>query len=234
MKVACYSGTRNLYSDMVPAIKSLLHNSDVDKIYLLIEDDEFPEYLPPEVEIINVTDEKYAFFAKDGPNYNSSWTYMILFRVCLSKIFPEIDKILNLDVDTIVVDNINDIWDMVPDDKYFGAVREYNSHNRPYGPIYYNIGVAVYNLKKIREDHIDDLLIRFINTQKLNYPEQDAWNKFGVWNEQELPIKYNESPYTGYTDNPCIVHLSGSSDSTIPRREYKRKYAEMSWEDVRK
>ena len=35
MKVAVYTGTRNLYSDMLPALNSLLVHSDVDKIYLL-------------------------------------------------------------------------------------------------------------------------------------------------------------------------------------------------------
>ena len=47
LRVAAYCGTRNLYKDMVPAVKSLLVNSNVDKIYLLIEDDQFPYKLPP-------------------------------------------------------------------------------------------------------------------------------------------------------------------------------------------
>lgn len=42
MKTAVYTGTKNLYPHMIPAIKSLLFNSDVDIIYLLIEDDVFP------------------------------------------------------------------------------------------------------------------------------------------------------------------------------------------------
>jgi len=36
-------------------MKSLLIHSNVDKIYFLIEDDEFPYELPPEVECINVS-----------------------------------------------------------------------------------------------------------------------------------------------------------------------------------
>ena len=45
IKAAVYTGTRNLYKQMVVAVKSLIRNSDVDKIYLLIEDDEFPYWL---------------------------------------------------------------------------------------------------------------------------------------------------------------------------------------------
>jgi len=36
-------------------MKSLLIHSNVEKIYFLIEDDEFPYKLPPEVECINVS-----------------------------------------------------------------------------------------------------------------------------------------------------------------------------------
>lgn len=46
MKAAVYTGTKNLYREMVTASKSLLINSDVDKIYLLVEDDEFPLEIP--------------------------------------------------------------------------------------------------------------------------------------------------------------------------------------------
>ena len=66
MKAAAYTGTRNLYSGMVPAVKSLLAHSDVEKVYLLIEDDEFPYYLPDCVETVNVSNQTY--FRPGGPN----------------------------------------------------------------------------------------------------------------------------------------------------------------------
>ena len=47
MKIAIYSGTKNVYKNMIPSMKSLLLYSDVDKIYFLIEDDIFPYELPP-------------------------------------------------------------------------------------------------------------------------------------------------------------------------------------------
>jgi len=55
MKVAAYSGTRNVYYRMIPAVKSLLKNSDVDKVYLLIEDDIFPYDLPDKIVPINIS-----------------------------------------------------------------------------------------------------------------------------------------------------------------------------------
>jgi len=57
MKVAAYSGNRAVYYKMVPAVKSLLMNSDVDEIYLLIEDNRFPYNLPSKVKYINISNQ---------------------------------------------------------------------------------------------------------------------------------------------------------------------------------
>ena len=74
MKAACYCGTRNLYKDMIPAVNSLLKNSDVDKVYLLIEDDVFPYKMPECVETVNVKDQPY--FTHNGPNFKNGWTFI--------------------------------------------------------------------------------------------------------------------------------------------------------------
>ena len=45
MKVA-YSGSKNLYPYINASLRSLLDHNKVEKVYLLIEDDEFPFELP--------------------------------------------------------------------------------------------------------------------------------------------------------------------------------------------
>ena len=234
MKAAVYSGTRNLYTAMTTAAKSLLHNSDVEKIYFLIEDERFPEELPSQIETLDVSGQK--FFPKDGANYRTSFTYMSLLRVCYSKLLPELDRVLQLDVDTVCVDDVSSLWDVNLDGKWFAAVREDLSRFKPYGPVYYNIGVAVFNLKQIREDSADDRLIHFLNTEKVPYIDQDAWNGIGIGKDVTIPNRYNESFVTGYSDNPAIVHFAGFKDwqtsKKAPRREYLKRYREMSWEEA--
>ena len=39
MKYAAYCITRNLYHDVIPSLKSLLIHTDVDEVFLVIEDD---------------------------------------------------------------------------------------------------------------------------------------------------------------------------------------------------
>lgn len=233
MRAAVYSGTRNLYQGMVTAAKSLTRNSNVEKIYFLIEDDEFPEQLPRHIETINVSDQ--AYFPKNGANFRTSFTYMSLLRVAYTKLFPKLDKVLQLDVDTVVVDDISGLWDIDMGGKMYAAVEEYYSAYKPFGPKYYNIGVAMFNLKKIREERADDYSISYLNCTTTPYIDQDAWNRFSRWG-MDLPVRFNESMVTGYTEEPAIVHFAGIKDwqksPKAPRREYLKKYREMTWEEA--
>lgn len=234
MRAAVYSGTRNLYPDMVTAAKSLLHNGGADKIFFLIEDDHFPEWLPPHIETMNVSGQ--AFFPKNGANFKTSFTYMSLLRVCYTKLLPDLDKVLQLDCDTIVLDSLDELWNLNMNGKWFAAVEEHHSTYKPYGPVYFNIGVAMFNLDQIRTDHADEACIRFLNTVKVPYIDQDAWNRYGVGKAIKLPVRYNETIVTGYTEDPAVVHFAGfknwQNNVRAPRREYLKRYREMSWEEV--
>lgn len=232
MKAAVYMGTRNLYPLMVPAIKSLLHYSDVDKIYLMIEDDNFPYKLPKEVEVMNVSDQK--FFRKDGPNMNCHWTYFVLMRAALPYYFPDLDRILSLDVDTICTANVSRIWDLPLDDYYFAACSEYEK-TRDMGMLYTNMGVALYNLEKLRDGKADEI-IKELNANKHSFPEQDCYNILCKGHILEMPLKYNAAscmihpPDTYPVNKPCIVHYPGIADWTN-YHPYKR-FERMSWNDV--
>ena len=108
-RVVVYGGTRNLYPKMETAVKSLLSNNMIDQVYFLIEDDEFPIRLPECVKFINVSGQKW--FDKNGPNYSSQFTYMTLMRCALTHLLPEEKLALWLDVDTIVDDNIGELFE---------------------------------------------------------------------------------------------------------------------------
>ena len=134
MKAVVYAGTRNLYQHMVTATKSLLINSPVDKIYLIIEDDEFPFPVPDCIETIKV--DPYLFFDPHGPNMGIQFTPFALIRAATAKLLPDdLDRVLQLDVDTIVEDSLDELWEMDLTGKYFAAVPEYLGKFKPYGPI---------------------------------------------------------------------------------------------------
>ena len=77
MKHAVYTGTRNLYRDIEVSAKSLVANSSVDCVHLLVEDDEFPSELPEIFDVVNVSAFRDRF---GGPNSDSVFTYMAMLR----------------------------------------------------------------------------------------------------------------------------------------------------------
>lgn len=207
-KVAVYCGTRNVYQDMIPSMRSLLIHSDVNKIYFLIEDNEFPYELPPEVECINISNQDY--FIQGGPNFHSAWSYMVLLRAAFTKIFPLHDKIISFDNDTIINENISDLWDIDISDYYFAGVREPKKSNMHRN--YINNGVLICNLKKLREDKYDDILIETLNRYYYPFAEQDCFPD--IVNDKIFLISsdYNINSYTYRYNRKKILHFAAIKD----------------------
>lgn len=226
MRAAVYSGTRNIYQDMMTAAKSLLEHSNVEKIYFLIEDDIFPYALPPEIECINVSNQTY--FPKNGPNYKNVCTYMVLLRAAYTKIFPQLDRILSIDMDTIVNENISNLWELDLTEYYIAAVEEAQL-TKAEGS-YFNMGVAMLNLKKIREDHMDDALIEALNIYWYRYKEQDCFNEFFRGHSLILPSDYNVCIQANEPRREKITHFAGIYKMDL--FPHFNHYKNLSWNDV--
>ena len=190
---------------MLIAAKSLLMHSNVEKIYFLIEDDQYPYELPEEIECMNISGQTY--FPSSGPNFNNVCTYMVLIRAAYSKIFPELDRILSIDMDTVVNENISDLWDLDLTDYYLAAVEEQELSEKEGS--YINMGVAMLNLKKIREDKKDDELISSLNNYWYRYKEQDCFNEVFRGNILILPSDYNACIQAAPPKHEKITHFAG-------------------------
>lgn len=231
IKAAVYAGTQNLYPDMVTAAKSMIMNAPVDKVYFLLNGPQFSEYIPDMVECIDVSEQPW--FDCNGPNFYTAWTYMILLKMALSKLFPECDRILMMDVDTIVDRDISELWELDMGDKMFAMVPE--TEVKHIGA-YHNCGVLLENLRVIREEHADDKLIDKLNVRKFTYPEQDAMNRYYKDRILDLDRKYNGSFCCGYADEVYIWHYAGNpiwqNNKYIKGWEYQNKYRRKSWDEV--
>lgn len=238
-KHVVYAGTPNLYEQMVWAAKSLLCHTKVDGITFLIEDDEFPYELPDIIKTINVKEYEERKFPPSGKNSKTHFTKMALVRICYPELLPDIDKVLQLDVDTVVMDDISPLWDIDMTGKWYAAAWEPLSGYDPYHSGHYqNVGVCMFNLEQMREDNAQEQLVNWINTTRANCVEQDALNYLGQMRGKscDIPTRYNENRACGYTDAPAIVHYVGYMDWTtnpnLPRREYLKLYRDKTWDEV--
>lgn len=220
-----YAMTHHVYHMIVPSLLSLIkHNPDA-RVFILCEDDTLD--IPVTAEIINVTGQEW--FPETGKNYHTTFKYINLLKVCYPLYLP-VDKVIHLDIDTIVCENLQPMFDIDLTGKWFAATPEYRGNYRAFGPVYYNMGVAVINLEQMRKDNIVPKMIDLLNNTYQPYADQNAWNKFGIQMGKvvEMPLRYNENKVTGYTSNPAIVHYCGYKDwwtnEKMHRVEYLNEY----------
>lgn len=207
-KVVVYSVSRNIYELLVPSLNSLLNNGGVDKVYVLAEDDNIGLRLPDTVHVINVSAQ--TWFRKDGPNYNSNWTYMAMMQIPLSKIFPNLDRVLSLDFDTIVKKDISDLWDLNMDDYYYAGVPEPALCKDGY--VYVNAGVVMWNLKKMREGKADEI-IRALNTKQYKWIHQECMNELCQGHILTISNEYNVNLFTSIYGPVRIRHFAAEGNT---------------------
>lgn len=125
-------------------------------------------------------------------HYYCSATSIALLKFDLADIFSQKDRILYLDGDTIIKGSIDPIFDLDLQDSYAAVVLDSRSliENK-----FFNSGVMLLNLSKIREERLSDVLYKekFASTDT-SLMDQNTFNE--VFDEKItlLPIKYNYVP----------------------------------------
>lgn len=227
-----YAMTRNVYEWILPSIRSLAERNPEAQVFILAEDDTLPFALPLPAEVINVSGQ--AYFPENGVNYRNDFTYINLLKVRYPSILP-VDKVIHLDIDTIICDSLESLWDTDLTGKWFAACRENNNWwYRPFGDRYFNMGIAVINLEQMRQDGVEQTMQDFLNTVPQPFADQDAWNKYGIEADMiaSLDTRWNECDAVGRTDNPAIIHFCGFKDWWTKRDMCRVEYLDRYREDM--
>ena len=217
-----YSLTRNVYDWILPSLRSLAKHNPTARVFILAEDDHLPFDLPMKAEVINVSNQEH-FPAISEHRTEAFGGYINHLKLWYSEILP-VNRVIHLDIDTIVCDKLDGLWSTDVTDKWFAAVPEAQTWYRPFGDKYYNMGVALFNLKQIRKDNMQQVMTDYLLTTGQPFADQNAWNKFGK--PVDLALRYNESMVTGKTDNPAIVHYCAIPDWWTNRKMDRREYLE--------
>lgn len=189
-----------------------------------------------DIEFINIQEyvdkqsiEKYENTNK-SINYISSEMY---YRLFIPDIFKQYDKVLYLDSDMTVIKDISELYNIDIDNYYAGVVEgkiikefirknqkvdTYPQYNwKQYLSIklnkkdlrYFNSGMLLLNLKKLREDGIQQKIFEFLKKESpLEFPDQDVLNAFFDEKAKYLPEKYNTF-HAALTKETVIIHFVG-------------------------
>ena len=222
-RVAVYAGTRNLYPHMAAAAKSLLAHTRMDRVWFLTEDDVFPGELPEVIRCRNVAGQPW--FDPDGPNFTSRWTYMELMKLRLDELFPEEDRILWLDTDTVVEEDISPLLEIAFEGNLMAAVEEPQRSRHPF--VYWNAGVLMIDLRRMWISGKGREMTDLVNTRKLDYPDQDAISLLCQARIRTVRPDWNACRWTMRVPAPCIRHFA--ADREYWTRPAFRQYADMEW-----
>ena len=197
-------------------------------------------------------------------------------RLKLPELLPEYDKVVYIDPDTIVLRDLGELFDLDVNDYYAGAVLDYTykmilridmrvhpqfggTTVREYlnnylelreevAEKYFNAGVMLFNLSRIREKNLTRAFDRLFKSRAYYAVDQDILNKAfdgeilhvnPSWNVITQPLdEIKKAPYPAYKEyeasrrTPFILHFAGSH--LKPWNNPNVDYAEFFWEYCRR
>ncbi|HFU4466594.1 TPA: glycosyltransferase [Streptococcus suis] len=149
------------------------------------------------------------------------------YRLLLADLLTDIDKVIYLDVDILVKNSIVSLWQTDVSTVSLGVIREIDMYaTSPDYPAtigltdqhsYFNSGVLVMNLKKMRQEQSVSTLLETAKqySSKLRYGDQDILNMVFKDDITLCDYSYNFTNwrlmYPEISDKePAIIHFSGS------------------------
>ena len=252
--------TNNYYSmPLYVAITSILKNAnpnDFYVIYVLCDKSKLSllnknlltsrsDYENCYIDLIDTSNIDFDKFPRpDTCKYITKETY---YRYIIPNTFKNYDKCIYLDCDITVNSSLKELFDTNIEDNYFAGVEDIleEKNNVRLGlNKYCNAGVMLLNLKKMREDNIEEKLFDYTmkNQEKLICQDQDVMNVVMQDGIQNLPLSWNaqirdwdkSTKFTEIKDNANIIHYIGpvkpwdiESKSIVKKEFYK--YYNMTW-----
>lgn len=158
---------------------------------------------------------------------NGHFTLDIYSRILIPEIKPDLDRAIYLDVDTISLGNINELYQQNLGDYILGAVPEYYTFDEKNAikercgidkeHKYFNSGVLLIDCEKWRKNKITQKILSLENElhDKIQFPDQDLLNKYFENNYRDLDIKYNllNGQISFKSDNP--IEIQKNVDAAI-------------------
>ena len=145
-------------------------------------------------------EKKFAGFHKFNNNAICVASISALLKFLIPELFPDIDRILYLDGDLIVRVDIGEFYDCDLEDYYAAAVIDSGSMYYKHQYVqkvtnYFNSGVMLLNLKKLRNERVTEQLLETKkNLNDTSLMDQNVFNLVFDKKVKLLPIRYNFMP----------------------------------------
>ena len=205
-----YSGNKKVYEGLLLSVMSLAKYSEEELcVYVLtmdltFDDPRFEAFTDQQIDLltkvlqkknpkskaikVDVTEE-YKLHLFNGVNHKNGYTPYTLLRLLIDLLPNMPDKAIYIDIDTMSVSNIKQLYDVDVEGYDVAAVKDYMGrfwiHRR-----YCNAGVLLLNIKQIKENGLFKKCRKRVFEHKMLMPDQTALNKYAK--KKYLPFKFNE------------------------------------------
>jgi|GEM_PF-5480627 lipopolysaccharide biosynthesis glycosyltransferase len=180
-----------------------------------------------------------------------SWPKLIAYRLFIDKVFPDLDKILYLDADTIVNVDLAQLFNKNLDGYYLAAGADFMSFVKWANGLtkcsgerisfYFNSGVLLFNLKELRENNFISKVQELLHTTpcKLEFFDQDVLNIIAKdktlrlangWNFPDA-VNYRHEFYLDGKITPFINHMYREITEEKVTKPWKQKNAQQLWKE---
>ncbi|MDR2233168.1 MAG: glycosyltransferase family 8 protein [Tannerella sp.] len=178
----------------IPAATTLLSvfessNSD-DRFHIIcLLSEELPERLKKKIYLVGGERARFSFVNLQGRlsdiYVDSKYTVAASYRLLLPDLLPEYDKVMYIDCDVVVRNNLAQLYHSVNlEHNYLAAVyeatldfQEEHLHQIGCDPsAYINSGFLIMNLALLRQDNIVEKFIEASKADYLEFPDQDVLN----------------------------------------------------------
>ena len=213
ISIVMTSDDYGLYPTLVSMASALENNNKKENIliyHLLLSHDFNMEYIEYFESLKENYDFRINYYQIPNNIFNNvrRWkkTYTVYFKLLIPIIFPDFERVIYLDSDTLIFKDLSEMFNLPFNDNY---ILGYPFHtpwmvtiNGKHPKIYVNAGVLLININKIRNDNKDIEVINFTKkyVKKLFFLEMDAMNYVYYKKMGLLPLKYGVYLYGNITN----------------------------------
>jgi lipopolysaccharide biosynthesis glycosyltransferase len=224
--------TPNYFIPAATCLLSVFENADPEEYFhvICLLSEELPERLKQKIQWVGGERARFSFLNLQGKlpgiYVDEKYTVAASFRLLLPDLLPEYEKVMYIDCDVVVRNDLASLYRSVElENNYLAAVFEapidcQDEHIRKIGcdpSAYINSGFLIMNLALLRQDNRVEQFIEASKAEYLEFPDQDVLNLVCKGRIVGLPPCYN-SIRTFYL--PQYKHF------------FLRRYTEQDWEAV--
>lgn len=227
----CFSSDNNYFMPLYVAVYSLLSNKNPEDFYEINVIDggitdknkkmlyDLKNQFDFDVKFIEIDRDLFEQCPLDDHNHITIATY---YRFLLASLFKNHEKIIYIDCDLIVRKSLAALYSIDMNDNYIGGVKDIlceQNTKRLNLQRYVNAGVLLVNLKKWRQDSVEEKLFDYTVNQKerIVWGDQDVLNDVlqeGIvyidekWNLQASSfVDFDYPDYLKNNDDVSIIHF---------------------------